>query len=61
MDRYHAVADATMITLLERLEDLLDGIANEGFEVDYHVSHGVITPAYQLDEPVVAKRDVTKR
>jgi len=41
MDRYHAVADATMITLLERLEDLLDGIANEDFEVDYH--SGVLT------------------
>lgn len=50
MDRYHALADATMISLLERLEDLLDGIANEGFEVDYHVSRGVTTPAYELDE-----------
>lgn len=38
MDRYHALADATMISLLDRLDNLLDEIANEGFEVDYHVS-----------------------
>lgn len=40
MDRYHALADTTMISLLERLEHLLDEVANEGFEVDYHVSCG---------------------
>lgn len=38
MDRYNALADATMMSLLERLEDLLDEMTNEGFEVDYHVS-----------------------
>ncbi|KAN0100910.1 hypothetical protein V8E55_000894 [Tylopilus felleus] len=41
MDRYHALADTTMISLLERLEHLLDEVANEGFEVDYH--SGVLT------------------
>jgi frataxin len=30
-----------MISLLERLEHLLDEVANEGFEVDYH--SGVLT------------------
>ncbi|KAI9572653.1 hypothetical protein HD554DRAFT_1336305 [Boletus coccyginus] len=41
MERYHALADATMSSLLERLEDLLDDVANDGFEVDYH--SGVLT------------------
>ena len=50
MDRYHVLADATMTSLLERLEHLLDEIADDGFEVDYHVSRGVTTPAYKLDE-----------
>lgn len=39
-----------MTSLLERLEDLLDEMSNEGFEVDYHVSCGVITLAHELDE-----------
>jgi hypothetical protein len=38
MDRYHALSDATMTTLLERLEELLDRIGSDKFEVDYHVS-----------------------
>ncbi|KAF8845413.1 Frataxin [Paxillus ammoniavirescens] len=41
MDRYHALSDATMTTLLERLEELLDGIGSDEFEVDYH--SGVLT------------------
>jgi len=41
MDRYHALADATMTSLLERLEELLDDMDNKGFEVDYH--SGVLT------------------
>jgi len=41
MDRYHALADATMISLLERLDNLLDEITDKGFEVDYH--SGVLT------------------
>ncbi|KAF8559406.1 Frataxin [Imleria badia] len=41
IERYHALADVTMTSLLERLENLLDEIANEGFEVDYH--SGVLT------------------
>jgi len=41
MGRYHALADATMVSLLEQLEDLLDEIANDSFEVDYH--GGVLT------------------
>lgn len=27
-----------MTTLLERLEDLLDTVGNDAYEVDYHVS-----------------------
>ncbi|KIJ08589.1 hypothetical protein PAXINDRAFT_88665 [Paxillus involutus ATCC 200175] len=41
MDRYHALSDATMTTLLERLEELLDRIGSDKFEVDYH--SGVLT------------------
>ncbi|KAF8139941.1 hypothetical protein EV363DRAFT_1206083, partial [Boletus edulis] len=41
MDRYHALADATMISLLERLDHLLDEITDKSFEVDYH--SGVLT------------------
>ncbi|KAH7883905.1 Frataxin [Phlebopus sp. FC_14] len=41
MERYHALSDATMTTMLERLEDLLDEIANNTLEVDYH--SGVLT------------------
>lgn len=50
MDRYHVLADATMTSLLERLEDLLGDIGDEGFEVDYHVSCRVPTSAHRLDE-----------
>ncbi|KAG1845508.1 Frataxin [Suillus subalutaceus] len=39
--RYHTLADATMTTLLERLEDLLDTVGNGAYEVDYH--SGVLT------------------
>lgn len=46
MDRYHALADTTMVSLLERLEELLDDIANDSFEVDYHVSCGLPTLAH---------------
>jgi hypothetical protein len=38
IERYHALSDATMTTLLERLEDLLDTVGNDAYEVDYHVS-----------------------
>lgn len=37
IERYHALSDATMTTLLERLEDLLDTVGNDAYEVDYHV------------------------
>lgn len=50
MDRYHVFADTTMTSLLEQLEDLLDEIGDEDFEVDYHVSCGVTTPAHELEE-----------
>ncbi|KAH0838594.1 hypothetical protein J3R83DRAFT_6915 [Lanmaoa asiatica] len=61
MDRYHVLADATMTSLLERLENLLDGIGNEGFEVDYHVSCGVTTPAMDSTKPAGARHNVTDR
>lgn len=38
MERYHALSDATMTTILERLEELLDEVGNDAYEVDYHVS-----------------------
>ena len=38
MERYHELADATMDTMLESLEALLDDLAEEAFEVDYSVS-----------------------
>ncbi|KAG1749701.1 Frataxin [Suillus paluster] len=41
IERYHALSDATMTTLLERLEDLLDAVGNDTYEVDYH--SGVLT------------------
>ena len=37
MERYHALADATMDTMLESLEGLLDELAEGAFEVDYSV------------------------
>lgn len=41
IEEYHTLSDATMTTLLERLEDLLDGFGNNDAEVDYH--SGVLT------------------
>jgi frataxin len=38
MEQYHALSDATMGTILERLEELLDEVGNDAYEVDYHVS-----------------------
>jgi frataxin len=38
MERYHALSDATMTTILERLEEFLDEVGNDAYEVDYHVS-----------------------
>ncbi|PFH50748.1 hypothetical protein AMATHDRAFT_144376 [Amanita thiersii Skay4041] len=41
MERYHALSDATMDNLLESLEELLDGLGNSNYEVEYH--SGVLT------------------
>ncbi|KIM54210.1 hypothetical protein SCLCIDRAFT_137257, partial [Scleroderma citrinum Foug A] len=41
IERYHALSDATMATLLEQLEGLLDELGNDDMEVDYH--GGVLT------------------
>ncbi|EGO01051.1 hypothetical protein SERLA73DRAFT_121420 [Serpula lacrymans var. lacrymans S7.3] len=41
VENYHKLSDATMATLLERLEDLLDETGNAAYEVDYH--SGVLT------------------
>ena len=38
MDRYHKLSDATMDTMLESLEALLDEAGEDAFEVDYSVS-----------------------
>ena len=37
MERYHALSEATMDSLLESLENLIDGIADLNYEVEYHV------------------------
>jgi frataxin len=37
VERYHALADSTMDTLLESLEILLDDIGDSNYEVEYHV------------------------
>jgi hypothetical protein len=37
VDRYHALADSTMDTLLESLEVLLDDMGDSNYEVEYHV------------------------
>ena len=36
-ERYHALSDATMDSLLESLEGLLDELGSENYEVEYHV------------------------
>ncbi|KAH6917624.1 Frataxin [Coprinopsis sp. MPI-PUGE-AT-0042] len=41
VEEYHNLSDTTMDSLLESLEELLDGIANPSFEVEYH--SGVLT------------------
>jgi len=41
MERYHALSDKTMDTLLEKLETTLDSESNPAFEVEYH--SGVLT------------------
>ena len=38
MERYHKLSDATMDTMLESLEALLDEVDDESYEVDYSVS-----------------------
>jgi Frataxin-like domain len=37
-DKYHALSDQTMDTLLDELETLLDSLGNPEYEVEYHVS-----------------------
>ncbi|KIM84568.1 hypothetical protein PILCRDRAFT_818146 [Piloderma croceum F 1598] len=41
VEKYHSFSDATMDTLLESLEELLDGLGNPSYEVEYH--SGVLT------------------
>ncbi|KAI6045130.1 Frataxin [Pisolithus marmoratus] len=41
IEEYHTLSDTTMTTLLERLEGLLDELADNDAEVDYH--GGVLT------------------
>ncbi|KAJ3571351.1 hypothetical protein NP233_g3820 [Leucocoprinus birnbaumii] len=41
MERYHALSDSTMDSLLESLESLLDDMADSNYEVEYH--SGVLT------------------
>jgi frataxin len=40
VDKYHALSDQTMDTLLEELETFLDSLGNSGYEVEYHVRWG---------------------
>ncbi|KAL1739456.1 hypothetical protein HDZ31DRAFT_49378 [Schizophyllum fasciatum] len=41
IERYHALSDATMDTMLDNLENLLDDIGKREYEVEY--SSGVLT------------------
>ncbi|KAI5898661.1 Frataxin [Schizophyllum commune H4-8] len=41
IERYHAISDATMDTMLDNLENLLDDLGKSEFEVEY--SSGVLT------------------
>ncbi|KAF9451782.1 Frataxin [Macrolepiota fuliginosa MF-IS2] len=41
MERYHALSDSTMDSLLDSLENLLDNVGNANYEVEYH--SGVLT------------------
>jgi frataxin len=38
MEQYHQLSDTTMDSLLESLENLLDGLGRSNYEVEYHVS-----------------------
>lgn len=40
-ERYHALSEATMDSLLESLEGLLDELGSDGYEVEYHVRPSV--------------------
>ena len=44
MERYHALSEATMDSLLESLESLVDGIADSNYEVEYHVRVKALQP-----------------
>jgi len=46
-ERYHALSDATMDTLLESLEELLDAEGNPNYEVEYSVR----CDSYPVDGP----------
>ncbi|TRM61438.1 hypothetical protein BD626DRAFT_570658 [Schizophyllum amplum] len=41
VERYHEISDATMDTMLDNLEELLDGLGRREYEVEY--SSGVLT------------------
>lgn len=41
VDRYNALSDATMDSLLESLEVLLDDVSNPEYEVEYHVRFAI--------------------
>lgn len=51
MDQYHALSEATMTTLLEQLEDLLDALGSKDMEVDYHVRIRETPGAARLTHP----------
>jgi len=45
MERYHALSEATMDSLLESLENLLDDVADSSYEVEYHVRAEAFRPS----------------
>lgn len=45
VENYHSFSDATMDTLLESLEELLDGLGNPNYEVEYHVRASIFQRA----------------
>lgn len=44
MERYHALSEATMESLLESLESLVDDVADSSYEVEYHVRAEAFRP-----------------
>jgi hypothetical protein len=54
VEKYHSFSDATMETLLESLEELLDGLGNPSYEVEYHVRASIDFSSVLLTDSNIA-------